>query len=246
LLLILQLEIFYWPVYGNSRPHYSGIMRINKPSTSADNSVAITPEVRTPQGYTLTAKGLHWLMAVMVLGLFGLGIYMADLPLSPERLQLYSWHKWAGVTVFVLVWIRLFWRLRHPAPPLPSQMTSVQRRAAHLGHGALYLLMLAIPLTGWMMSSAKGFQTVWFGVLPLPDLIDKSRETSEALAVVHKGLAVALMALVIGHTAMALKHQFKDRDGTLSRMLFGSAETGLRPEVRQTQTAPSNISTSSE
>lgn len=185
-------------------------------------------------GYTSVAKGLHWLMAVMVFGLFGLGIYMTDLPLSPEKLQLYSWHKWAGVTFFTLVWLRLLWRVTHQPPPFSSQMTAGLRRAAHLGHAALYFFMLAIPLSGWLMSSAKGFQTVWFGIIPLPDLIEKNRELGDILVLVHKGLAVSLMILVVGHTLMALKHHFKDRDGSLSRMLFGSRPQGA-PASAQTR-----------
>lgn len=170
--------------------------------------------------YTPVAKGLHWIMAVMLFGSFALGIYMTDLPLSPEKLQLYSWHKWAGVTFFLMVWIRLIWRLRNSPPPLPAHMSGRQVRAAHLGHAALYILMFVIPLSGWLMSSAKGFQTVWFGVVPLPDLLQKNRELGDALVLVHKGLNISLLVLVMGHVAMALKHQFKDRDGLLTRMMF--------------------------
>lgn len=170
--------------------------------------------------YTPVAKGLHWIMAVMLFGSFALGIYMTDLPLSPEKLQLYSWHKWAGVSFFLLVWIRLIWRLRNSPPPLPAHMSGRQVRAARWGHAALYILMFVIPLSGWLMSSAKGFQTVWFGVVPLPDLLQKNRELGDALVLVHKGLNISLLVLVIGHVAMALKHQFKDRDGLLTRMMF--------------------------
>lgn len=170
--------------------------------------------------YTPVAKGLHWVMAVMLFGSFALGIYMTDLPLSPEKLQLYSWHKWAGVTFFLMVWIRLIWRLRNSPPPLPAHMSDRQVRAAHWGHAALYILMFLIPLSGWLMSSAKGFQTVWFGVVPLPDLLQKNRELGNVLVLVHKGLNISLLVLVIGHVAMALKHQFKDRDGLLTRMMF--------------------------
>jgi len=202
-------------------------------SESSPVSAADTPDVVV--GYTRVAKGLHWLMAVMIFGLFGLGIYMTDLPLSPEKLQLYSWHKWAGVTFFTLVWLRLIWRASHRPPPLPAQMTAGQQRAAHLGHAALYVFMLAIPLSGWLMSSAKGFQTVWFGIIPLPDLIEKNRELGDILVLVHKGLAVSLMILAVGHTVMALKHHFKDRDGTLSRMLFGGRPQGATPASAQTR-----------
>ena len=132
--------------------------------------------------YTPVAKGLHWLMAVLILGLLALGLYMHELPLSPQKLTLYSWHKWAGVTVFLLVWVRLLWRVMHRPPALPASMAPLMRLAAHAGHGVLYLLMVAIPLSGWLMSSAKGFQTVWFGVLPIPDLIGKDKALGRSLA----------------------------------------------------------------
>jgi len=188
-----------------------------------------TPSLR----YTPVAKGLHWVMAVMLFGSFALGIYMTDLPLSPEKLQLYSWHKWAGVSFFLLVWIRLIWRLRNRPPPLPAHMSGRQVRAAQWGHAALYILMFVIPLSGWLMSSAKGFQTVWFGVVPLPDLLQKNRELGDALVLVHKGLNISLMVLVLGHVAMALKHQFKDRDGLLTRMLFHRAPGHPRPTTSE-------------
>lgn len=168
--------------------------------------------------YSATAKGLHWLMAIVLFGLIALGFYMHDLPLSPAKLQLYSWHKWAGVTAFVLVAIRLAWRVTHRPPPLPASMSSAMQLASHAGHLALYLLMIAIPLSGWLMSSAKGFQTVWFGVLPLPDLLDKNRELGDLLAGVHQSLNVVFVALIAGHVGAALKHHFIDHDDILKRM----------------------------
>ncbi len=168
--------------------------------------------------YTPVAKGLHWLMAVMILGLLALGIYMSDLPLSPQKLTLYSWHKWFGVTVFLLVWLRLAWRVTHCPPALPDTLSAPMRLAAHAGHAALYVLMVAIPLTGWLMSSAKGFQTVWFGVLPIPDLLGRDRELGDLLQQVHKLLNLLLMLTLAGHVLAALWHHFVLKDDTLRRM----------------------------
>ena len=168
--------------------------------------------------YTPVAKGLHWLMAVLILGLLALGIYMSDLPLSPQKLELYSWHKWFGVTVFLLLWLRLAWRVTHRPPALPETLSAPMRLAAHAGHAALYLLMLAIPLSGWLMSSAKGFQTVWFGVLPIPDLLGRDRELGDLLQQVHKLLNLLLMLTLAGHVAAALWHHFVLKDDTLRRM----------------------------
>jgi cytochrome b561 len=143
---------------------------------------------------------------------------MHELPLSPEKLQLYSWHKWAGVTVFLLVWLRLAWRVTHPAPALPESMVPTMKLAAHAGHAALYGLMIVIPLSGWLMSSAKGFQTVWFGVLPIPDLIGKDKALGELLAQAHKLLNFLLMFTLAGHVGAALWHHFVLKDDTLRRM----------------------------
>lgn len=169
--------------------------------------------------YHRTSIALHWLMAAGLLGAFALGMYMHELPLSPGKLKLYAWHKWAGVTLFMLALARIGWRAGHPAPALPPTMSATSRRLAMAGHGALYLLMLVIPLSGWLMSSAKGFQTVWFGLIPLPDLINKSDGLGESLAALHKGLNLSLAALVLGHVGAALKHHWLDRDGVLQRML---------------------------
>ncbi|WP_374350216.1 cytochrome b [Limnohabitans sp.] len=168
--------------------------------------------------YTPVAKGLHWLMAVLILGLLALGIYMSDLPLSPQKLELYSWHKWFGVTVFLLLWLRLAWRVTHRPPALPETLSAPMRLTAHAGHAALYLLMLAIPLSGWLMSSAKGFQTVWFGVLPIPDLLGRDRELGDLLQQVHKLLNLLLMLTLAGHVLAALWHHFVLKDDTLRRM----------------------------
>jgi cytochrome b561 len=149
---------------------------------------------------------------------------MHDLPLSPEKLKLYSWHKWAGVTAFMLVWLRLFWRVTHRPPALPANMPKTMQLAAHAGHLLLYVLMIAIPLSGWLMSSAKGFQTVWFGVMPIPDLIGKHKETGDLLQTLHMGLNLLFAAVIAGHIGAALKHHFIDKDDILKRMLPNHAK----------------------
>ena len=167
--------------------------------------------------YTPIAIVLHWLLALAIVGAFGVGVYMADLPFSPMRLKLYNWHKWAGVTILALSALRLLWRLTH-RPPADLPMPVWQARAAHGVHVLLYLAFFAVPLTGWAMSSAKGYPIVWFGVLPLPDFVPKDHDLGELLEEVHGALAWGLAALVLAHVAAALKHQFIDRDGLLARM----------------------------
>lgn len=169
--------------------------------------------------YTETAIYLHWLIAFLLIGLFAVGLYMNDLPLSPWKLQIYSWHKWAGVTVFLLVLIRIFWRLAHSPPALSGDRHAPMRMAAQAGHRLLYLLMIAIPVSGWLMSSAKGFQTVYFGVLPLPNLLDKNKELGELLQSIHQILNFVLAVLATSHVGVALKHQLSDKNDALLLML---------------------------
>lgn len=172
-----------------------------------------------PARYTGTAISLHWLIAFLILAAFPLGLYMSDLTLSPLKLKLESYHKWIGVTVFLLAAARLAWRATHTPPPLPATMPAWERYAAHGLHHLLYVLLFAIPLSGWLMSSAKGFQVVYLGVLPLPDLVGKDKALGNVLREVHELLNFGMLGLVIGHVGAALKHQFIDRDDILARML---------------------------
>lgn len=169
--------------------------------------------------YTRTAIALHWLIALLIFAAFPLGIYMHELPFSPDKLRLYSYHKWIGVTVFLLAAIRLSWRVTHIPPALPETMPGWEKFAAHATHYALYTLIFIIPLSGWLMSSAKGFQTVWFGLIPLPDLIDKNKELGDLLQQTHMLLNFALFGLLLGHVGAALKHHFLQHDDILARMI---------------------------
>ncbi len=172
-----------------------------------------------PIAYTRTAIALHWLVAVLILAALLLGLVMTEMPLSPQKLKFYSWHKWLGVTVFLLVVLRLAWRVTHRPPPLPASLPAWQRSAAEATHWLMYALMLAIPLSGWLMSSAKGFQTVYLGVIPIPDLLAKDEALGNLLDIVHQVLAYGLIALLVVHVAAALKHHWVDRDDVLTRML---------------------------
>jgi len=168
---------------------------------------------------------LHWLLAVAILGLFAVGLYMADLPFSPLRLKLFNWHKWAGMTFLALTVLRLLWRATHRPPALPPAIAAAmprwQLRAYHATHHLLYLLFFAFPLIGWAYTSAAGFPVVWFGVLALPDFVSPSKELAELIKPFHELSAWALVGLAGLHIAAALKHHVLDRDGLLQRMLPG-------------------------
>lgn len=172
--------------------------------------------------YHPLARALHWVLALAIVGNFALGVYMTDLPFSPARLQYYSWHKWAGVLVLAFSAVRLVTRWLVPPPPLPlmveAAMPAWQKHAHHATHLGLYVLFFAVPLSGWAYSSAAGFPVVLFGVLPLPDIAPVSESLADVLKASHEAAAFAMAALVVLHVVGALKHQFIDRDGLLSRM----------------------------
>ena len=176
--------------------------------------------------YTSIAIAFHWLLALMIVTSFSVGLYMHDLPFTPQRLKLFNWHKWAGVTILALSALRLLWRLAH-RPPAALPMPAWQQVAARASHGALYALFFAVPLVGWAYSSAAGFPIVWFGVLPLPDFVNADKALAEAIKPWHGRLAFALAGLAALHVAAALKHHFIDRDGLLRRM-WPKRSTGLQ------------------
>lgn len=168
--------------------------------------------------YSSAAIALHWLTAALIVANLLLGISMVPLPLSPRKLHWYAWHKWIGITVFLLTCLRLCWRLL-VAPPPAVAMPAWQRRAAAASHALLYALLLVIPLSGWVYSSATGVQVVYLGLIPLPDLVPKDKALAEVLKQTHIALNFTLFMLVCLHAAAALKHHFIDRDAALARML---------------------------
>jgi cytochrome b561 len=173
--------------------------------------------------YSRVAIALHWLLAIALIAIFAVGLYMADLPFSPQRLKLYNWHKWAGVSILILSVLRLLWRLTHTPPGLPQKVLAAmpgwQTAAYHATHGLLYALFFIVPLVGWAYSSAAGFPIVLFGVLPLPDFVSADKALAELIKPWHEITAFAMAGLAALHVAAALKHHFVDRDGLLQRML---------------------------
>ncbi|MGU7771566.1 cytochrome b [Burkholderia sp. MR1-5-21] len=177
--------------------------------------------------YTRTAVLLHWLIAVLIAIGFAVGATMIDLPLSPQKAKVFAYHKWIGITVLALAGVRVAWRATHAAPrelPMPGW----QQFAARVTHALLYVLIMAIPLVGWMYTSAAGFPVVYLKLWQLPDLVSKNRELAETLKAAHKSLAWGLSCVVALHVVAALKHHFIDRDATLKRMLAWRSSQGNR------------------
>ena len=167
--------------------------------------------------YTNAAIALHWLIGLLIFAAFPIGLIMSNMSFTPFTLKLYSWHKWIGVTVFGLAIIRLLWRITHQPPP--AKINHREKILAHIAHFALYVLLFAIPISGWLMSSAHGYQTVYLGIWPLPDLVAKNEALAKTLADIHSRLNWILSGLVALHVLGALKHHMIDRNDVLTRML---------------------------
>lgn len=160
---------------------------------------------------------LHWLTAVLLLVLFGLGLSMTELLEDGDfKLRVYNWHEWTGVTVFGLTAGRFWWRLRHPPPPIDLPL--LERIATGAVHAAIYLVLLVQPITGWMMNSAFGFSLVYLGVLPVPDLVAEDHDLARRFQWWHQTLAIVLFALFLAHVGGILLNQFARRKDILGRM----------------------------
>lgn len=172
-----------------------------------------------PNRWGAGARSLHWLMALLIIGLGLVGLYMSDLANSPQKIKIYALHKSIGLTVLALLLLRLAWRLadRRPADlPMPRW----QAFAARAVHVLLYLLMLVLPLSGWTYNSASGYPLQWFGLFNLPSLTGGADAALKGIAhTVHEYGFYLLALLLLAHVGAALKHHFVDRDETLVRML---------------------------
>jgi cytochrome b561 len=146
------------------------------------------------------------------------GLWMTGLPLGFTKLYAYNWHKWVGLIVLLLTTVRLLWRWHHPPPPLPDTIVRWQAALAPIVHWALFLLLLALPISGWFMSSAAGISVIWFGSLPLPDLVPRDPGLFEALKTAHHVLSRLLIAALILHVAAVVHHDVMRRDGIFRRM----------------------------
>jgi cytochrome b561 len=169
--------------------------------------------------YDRVAVILHWLMAICIIGMLFIGFFWEDL--SPREVKIFAinFHKSLGMTLLVLAFFRLYWRLRHRPPALPETMPPLERRAARGAHGLLYAFMLAMPLTGWLYVSALAkYPTVYFGLFTIPHLpIPKSMKGFFYES--HELLAYGLIALLVLHVLAALKHHFVDKNDVLKRIL---------------------------
>lgn len=176
------------------------------------------PIKNTKEHYGLMAILLHWLMALLIIGLLILGLYMVSLPIGLQKLKLYGWHKEFGVLVLGLVIIRITWRYTNITPLLTPYLPLWEVIAARCTHWIFYFLMLALPLTGWFMSSAAGLPVSFFGLFVLPSPVAANETLRILLQEVHEWLGYAIIAFICLHVAAALKHHFINKDDIMRRI----------------------------
>lgn len=192
------------------------------------------PLRNTSERYGAVHMAVHWLTALLIVGMIAGGLIMVRLDpfqgsfAGLSTFQIYQLHKSLGLTLLAVTIVRLGWRLANPVPAIPDTLTRTERVLANGTHIGLYVLLFAMPITGWLMTSAStlGIPTSYFGLFTVPHLIGQSEEVEAVLKIVHEYLAYTLAALVTLHVAGALKHHFVLKDRVLARMLPGA---GQRP-----------------
>ena len=171
------------------------------------------------ESWTTTAKLFHWMMALLIFAQIALGLTAVAWRVSPTKLDLFVWHKSLGLLILALLALRLLWRLSHRAPELPWEMPLWERAAAHLSHFLLYALMIALPLTGWVIASASNVPFRIFWTIPLPAITAPDKSVSDLFATVHGWLVTLLALVLVAHIGAALRHHYVKGDTVLSRML---------------------------
>lgn len=165
------------------------------------------------------AQLLHWLVALLVLGLIALGWIMVNYPISPTQFRLYALHKSVGICVLALIMLRLFWRLTDPPPSVVPGLGARERQLVLAVHGLLYALLAALTATGYLINSAANFPLSVFGLFTLPNVTGEDAILKQLAQALHLWLFWLLAALLVLHIVGALRHHYILHDDTLRRML---------------------------
>lgn len=173
----------------------------------------------TKNRFGIMAILLHWLMAILLITLLVIGLYMTRIPISLQKLRLYGWHKEFGVLALMLVVVRLTWRMRNTTPSL-GNLRPWEAIAARFVHGTFYIFMFALPISGWLITSAAGLPVSFFGWFLLPNLVSPNEAQRIIFSEVHEWLAYGLIAVFCMHVGAALKHYFINKDNIMQRMLW--------------------------
>ena len=173
----------------------------------------------TSQQWGLVSQALHWGIALLMILVIGLGLIGQELPLSGEKIKIFVYHKSVGILILALVLVRIYWKLSQTQPQAAEGITPEQHKMAGLGHGVLYGLMLALPLSGWLLNSAAGFPFKWMDLFAFPSIPGVGESVKDLFVQVHLYLFYGLLVVLAGHIGMALLHHFKFKHTVLSRML---------------------------
>ena len=172
--------------------------------------------------YNNVAITLHWIVGVLVLVLVGLGWYMVDIPRgTEERSYFYNLHKSIGLTTGIIVLIRLWWRAKHPPPPLPASMAGWQVTASKISHALLYMCLIMMPIAGFTASQFTKWGVTYFGLFKIPPMASPNKVLYDFFQGVHENTAYVLMVILIVHILAALYHLLFVKDGVFQRMLPG-------------------------
>ena len=177
------------------------------------------PLRNTRNAYGLVAQAFHWLVVAGIIAQFVWAWRIDRTDSIRAEFALVNQHKSIGMTILGLVVFRLLWRGFNRPPPLPTSMSPWEKFAASTAHWLLYALILAMPLSGWIYTSAAGFGAEFFGLVDIPDLVDRGERLEKVFGEVHEWLATCIIVLVSIHVLAALRHQFVLKDGLLRRML---------------------------
>jgi len=178
-------------------------------------------EGRAPSAYSLTARALHWITAILVMTAIPIGIVMVNVSAGPLQDSLFDLHRSIGTVIIPVIIVRFGYRLTHPPLPLPYDIPAIQQFAAHATHWGLYGLLIVQPFLGWVATSAYGASILVFGLFALPPIWPKDQIFSERLFVVHQLIGLAIACLAAGHIGAAFYHQFIRNDRVLMRMITG-------------------------
>ena len=175
----------------------------------------------TPERYGLLTKLLHWSIAFSILGLIGLGWWMVDLTYyDPWYHKSLSLHRVLGLAVLGLAVVMLLWQRVSKPPALPASIPRAQQVAAHAVHHTLFLAMILLPVTGYLISTSAGQGIPVYGRFEVPALMQVGEKTRDIVIAIHYYCAYGTGLLAAVHAAAAFKHQFIDRDGVLARMIW--------------------------
>ena len=173
----------------------------------------------TATHWGLITRSFHWFMAVAILVMFIVGTIMINMPTSPEKIDMFRFHKSLGMLLLCLALMRLFWRFVNPAPALPDYIPQNEQFLVRAGQFVMYALLICIPLSGWTINSAANFPMKWFGLFVVPPITGPSIEVEDTAKTVHLTLIIILAIILCAHIAAALRHHYVNKNDILKNML---------------------------